>query len=214
MPYRSCEKQIHPSFHKIKISNKALIRMQNYAALRLPRTSWLLFSKKETVLAKELIVSPITIKAANKFIKEFHRHHRPTIKNRGRWALSAITKTSEIVGVVIAGNPVSASYMDGQTIELTRLCVKESAPKGTCSFLLSKCCSIWRLMGGSRVITYTLESESGVSLRGAGWKLSGTVKPHNRWKNKTKHDGIERAHLEIYEITKHRWEKSIKEATQ
>lgn len=162
-------------------------------------------------MAKVLITKPITIKHANEFIKQFHRHHRPTIRNSGRWALAAVGCGNEIVGVVIAGNPVSATYMDGFTLELTRLCVKEGAPKGTCSFLLSKSCSIWRNMGGNRVITYTLESESGASLKGAGWKLSGTVKPHKRWTNRTKVDGIERASLEVYEVTKHRWEKELKE---
>lgn len=168
--------------------------------------------KMEPRLAKLLNVKPITIKAANEFIKGFHRHHRPTIRNSGRWALEAIDSAGKTVGVVIAGNPVSATYMDGETIELTRLCVKEDAPKGTCSFLLSRCCKIWRAMGGTKLITYTLSSESGASLKGAGWKLAGTVKPHNRWKNKEKVDGIERAHLEIYELTKHRWEKNLEEA--
>ncbi|VUD46647.1 hypothetical protein TDB9533_00865 [Thalassocella blandensis] len=162
-------------------------------------------------MAKVLVTKPITIKYANEFIKKFHRHHRPTIRNNGRWALAAVGREDELVGVVIAGNPVSATYMDGFTLELTRLCVKEGAPKGTCSFLLSNCCSIWRKMGGNRVITYTLESESGASLKGAGWKLVGTVKPHKRWINRTKVDGIERANLEIYEVTKYRWEKELKE---
>lgn len=161
-------------------------------------------------MAKLLSTKPITIKAANEFIKGFHRHHRPTIRNSGRWALAAVNLSDEVVGVVIAGNPVSASYMDGYTLELTRLCVKEGAPKGTCSFLLSKSCAIWRTMGGQRVITYTLETESGASLKGAGWKLSGIVRPHKGWTNKSKLDGIKRAHLEIYELTKHRWEKHVK----
>ena len=163
-------------------------------------------------MGKQLVTQPITIKCANEFIKSFHRHHRPTIRNSGRWAIAALDNCENIVGVVIAGNPVSATYMDGLTIELTRLCVREAAPKGTCSFLLSKCCSIWRTMGGERVITYTLETETGASLRGAGWSQVGTVKPHKRWQNKTKTDGVERAQLQVYEVTKHRWEKCLKEA--
>ena len=114
-----------------------------------------------------------------------------------------------MVGVVIASNPVSATLMDGYTLELTRLCVAECAPKGTCSFLLSKCCSIWHLMGGKRVITYTLNSESGASLRGAGWSIVGQVMPHKRWQNKSKADGIERADLEIYRLPKLRWERIL-----
>lgn len=162
-------------------------------------------------MAKSLSPKPITIKAANEFIKSFHRHHRPTIRNSGKWALAAMNSNDEMVGVVIAGNPLSPNYMDGYTIELTRLCVKKDAPKGTCSFLLSRCCKLWRTMGGKKVLTYTLDSESGSSLKGAGWKLAGIVKPHNRWTNRTKVDGIERSHLQVYEVTKHRWEKELRE---
>lgn len=165
-------------------------------------------------MAKQLYAQPITIKNANEFIKKFHRHHRPTIRNGGRWAMAALDSSHDVVGVVIAGNPVSATYMDGVTIELTRLCVKEGAPKGTCSFLLGKCCSIWRTMGGARVITYTLASESGASLKGAGWVLAGTVEPHKRWQNKSRTDGIERAALQVYEVKKCRWEKVFEEDLQ
>ncbi|MBO2608229.1 XF1762 family protein [Shewanella algae] len=163
-------------------------------------------------MAKTVKVRPISIKEANAFIKEHHRHHRPTIRNCGKWALAAVDGLGSTVGVMIAGNPVSATYMDGLTIEITRLCVKEKAPKGTCSFLLSRCCKIWAEMGGERVITYTLDSESGASLKGAGWKNVGTVKPHKRWQNKSKIDGIERAHLEVYALTKYRWENNLRVA--
>lgn len=163
-------------------------------------------------MAKKVSIIPTTIKAANVFVKDHHRHHRPTSRNTGKWAISAVDTEGNIVGVAIAGNPVSATFMDGFTIELTRICVLDSAPKGTCSFLLSKCCKIWKEMGGTRVITYTLATEAGSSLRGAGWKKTGTVKPHKRWTNKNKVDGIDRTHLEVYELKKYRWEKLLKEA--
>lgn len=162
-------------------------------------------------MAKVIFVKPITIKRANEFIEKNHRHHRPTARNTGRWALAAYDLNNKMVGAVIAGNPVSATYMDGVTIELTRLCVHESAPKGTCSFLISRCCSIWKMMGGEKIITYTLASETGASLRGAGWTLAATVKPHKRWLNKTKSDGIARADLHVYTVSKYRWERILKE---
>jgi hypothetical protein len=159
-------------------------------------------------LPKLLFTKPITIKQANEFIKMYHRHNRPTTNNCGRWAIAAI-KDDEIFGVLIAGNPVSATYMDGYTIELTRICVKEDAPMGTCSFLISKSCMIWKIMGGRKMITYTLDSESGASLRGAGWEQMGVVKPHKRWENKELIDGIVRERLEIYGMNKKRWEKNL-----
>ncbi|MEG7347637.1 XF1762 family protein [Serratia marcescens] len=164
-------------------------------------------------MAKLIYVKPITLKKANEFIGINHRHHRPTSRNSGRWAIAGYeTSSDKMIGVVIAGNPVSATYMDGLTIELTRVCVLEEAPKGTCSFLISRCCAIWKMMGGSKAITYTLESESGASLRGAGWRLTGTVAPPQRWENKSKVDGIIRDKLELYSFKKLRWERVLQEA--
>ncbi|MDM1046256.1 MULTISPECIES: XF1762 family protein [Myroides] len=158
-------------------------------------------------MAKILQTKPITIKEANIFISKYHRHHRPTTKNCGKWAISVINKlNNELVGVAICANPVSATYMDGYTLEITRLCVNNEAPLGTASFLLSNCAKIWQTMGGKKIITYTLDYESGASLKGAGWEQVAEVKPHNNWKNKSKLDGIERDNLVIYQHKKYRWE--------
>jgi hypothetical protein len=161
-------------------------------------------------MGKRIKAKPITIKKANEFVKEFHRHHRPTTRNTGKFAVSAVDiLTNEIVGVAIVGNPVSATLMDGFTLEITRLCIKEDAPKGTASFLMSKCSKIWKLMGGYKLITYTLCKESGASLKGAGWIKVAEVEPHNNWKNKSKMDGKPRDFLEIYKIKKFRWETEL-----
>lgn len=161
-------------------------------------------------MAKRLLSKPITIKEANLFVQEFHRHHRPTTRNCGKWAISAINSdTNEIVGVAICANPVSATYMDGYTLEITRLCVKSDAPLGTPSFLLRKCSKIWQLMGGKKILTYTLDYESGASLKGAGWEKVSTVNPHNNWKNKSNMDGKTRDTLDIYQFKKYRWELKL-----
>ena len=170
----------------------------------------LIISYNKFNLSKRLKTKPTTLKEANEFVKKYHRHHRPTTRNSGKWAISVMDNhTNELVGVAIVGNPVSASFMDGMTLEITRLCVKIDAPKGTASFILSKCAKIWRLMGGIRILTYTLDKESGASLKGAGWLKTGEVIPHNNWKNKSTMDGIERDNLEIYKLKKHRWEKIV-----
>ncbi len=162
-------------------------------------------------MAKKIYSKPITIKEANEFVKKYHRHHRPTVRNSGKFALSAYDiETNELVGVLIAGNPVSANFMDGETLEITRLCVKDNAPKGTASYLMANCSKIWKIMGGKRIITYTLDKESGASLRGAGWIKDGIVKPHNNWDNKSKRDGKKRDKLEIYSYRKIRWVHKIK----
>ncbi len=161
-------------------------------------------------MAKRLSTKPITIKEANKFVEEFHRHHRPTTRNCGKWAISAVDNlTNELLGIAICANPVSATYMDGYTLEVTRLCVKDNTPLGTASFLLSNCAKIWAQMGGRKIITYTLDNESGSSLKGAGWEQVAIVKPHNNWNHKSKMDGKGRDNLVIYQHKKFRWEYKV-----
>ena len=79
-----------------------------------------------------------------------------------------------LVGAAIAGRPVSRMLDNGQTIEVTRL-VSDGTPNA-CSCLLGAMRRVARAMGYARIITYTLASESGTSLRAAGW----TARPWRR----------------------------------
>ncbi len=54
---------------------------------------------------------------------------------------------------------------------MTRCCVIDAAPKGTPSALYGALWRAARALGWRRLITYTLQTESGASLRGAGWKV-------------------------------------------
>ena len=119
-----------------------------------------------------LSVAPISLHEANEFIENYHRHNKPVQGHK--YAIAACT--NKLVGVAIVGRPVARLLQDGFTSEVTRLCVVDDAPKGTCSFLYGRCWRIWQQMGGKRMVTYTLKSESGSSLKGAGWKIMGEVK--------------------------------------
>lgn len=160
---------------------------------------------KEGFMASKLTVIPITLREANNFVSSFHRHNGRTTRDGGKFAIGATTG-EEMVGVAIVGNPLSATYMDGYTAEVLRTCTSPNAPKGTVSFLYSRCWRIWQAMGGRKLITYTLTTESGASLRGAGWKIVGQVKPHKRWQEKSNRDGKERQWQSIYDQPKLRWE--------
>jgi len=85
----------------------------------------------------------------------------------------------ELIGVIIVGRPVSRHYDNGHTCEVTRCCVVDGAQKGACSFLYQSAWRAAKAMGYSRMITYTLQSESGASLRGAGWKVIAERKGNN-----------------------------------
>jgi hypothetical protein len=117
-----------------------------------------------------LTLRPITLRGANDFVALFHRHNGRTARNGGRFAIS-VEADEMLVGVAIVGNPLSATFMDGFTAEVLRVCTSPEAPKNVCSMLYGACWRAWRAMGGRRLVTYTLKTESGSSLRGAGWRV-------------------------------------------
>jgi hypothetical protein len=119
---------------------------------------------------------PVTLTEANEFVANFHRHNKPV--TGARFAIGASDGAS-LVGVAIVGRPVARRLQaqGADLAEVTRCCVSEQAPKGACSFLYAACWRAWRAMGGRRLITYTLQAESGASLRGAGWKVVAELAP-------------------------------------
>ncbi len=115
---------------------------------------------------------PLHLREANEFVAQHHRHNNPTVG--GKFALGAALD-GKLVGVAIAGRPVARKLDDGKTLEILRVCT-DGTPN-TCSFLYARCARIARLMGYERIITYTLEEESGASLRAVGAHVVGQVQP-------------------------------------
>lgn len=149
---------------------------------------------------------PCTLREANDFVAAFHRHNGRTARNGGKWAVG-IEIAGELVGVAIVGNPLSASFMDGFTAEVLRVCVRDGQPKGANSMLYGACWRAWRAMGGRKLITYTLQSESGTSLKGAGWKVVAQLGESNVRENWNKSRANERREWQpIYGQAKLRWE--------
>jgi len=147
---------------------------------------------------------PISIQDANVVVKQWHRHNRPVLS--ARFAIAAVAD-GELVGVAIAGRPVSRHMDDGVTLEVNRVCTLPEAPKGTNSFLYAACWRAWRAMGGTRAITYTLQSESGASLRGAGWRVVGETRPSKGWARPSMNH-LNRVDDPVYNQPKFRWEVS------
>ena len=158
-------------------------------------------------MSKLLTVIPISLHEANDFVSNFHRHNGRTSRDGGKFAIG-VTTGEQMVGVAIVGRPIARMLDNGYTAEVTRTCTNEFAPKGTVSFLYSACWRICQAMGYQKLITYTLETESGASLRGAGWKVVGKVRPagKNAWGSK---NGREREWQPIYGQQKLRWEKGV-----
>jgi hypothetical protein len=148
-----------------------------------------------------LTIVPMTIREANAYVGQFHRHNRPV---RGAKFALGVSDGSGLVGVALVGRPVARNLQDGYTAEVLRTCCQEPAPKGANSCLYGAAWRAWRAMGGKRLITYTLATESGASLRGAGMKVVAEVRPGTGWSR----EGREREWQPIYGQQKLRWEVS------
>lgn len=70
-------------------------------------------------------------------------------------------------GVAIAGQPIARKLDDGLTIEIRRVCT--DGTHNACSILYGACSRVAKEMGYKRVITYTLQSETGTSLKASGF---------------------------------------------
>lgn len=113
-----------------------------------------------------LEIVPVTLQEANAFVAAHHRHHRPVVGHK--FSLGA-ARNDEIVGVAIVGRPVARLLDDGLTLEVTRCCTDGTA--NAPSMLYAAAWRAARAMGYRKIGTYILASESGTSLRAAGWHL-------------------------------------------
>jgi hypothetical protein len=121
-------------------------------------------------------VAPITLRSACAFVREHHRHHPPP---RGHKFSLAIEEDGRVVGVAIVGRPVARLFDDGQTLEVLRVCVL-SGTRNACSKLYGAARRVAKEMGYARIVTYTLASEPGTSLKASGWKPAADV-PGRSW---------------------------------
>ena len=128
-------------------------------------------------------VIPLTLKEANDFVKENHRHHDTC--TGCRFAIGLI-ENNKLIGVAICGRPVSRYYDNGLTLEINRLCVLEGY-KNACSMLYGACTRIAKNMGYKRVITYILASENGASLKASNFINEGLA-GGEMWTGKRKRD--------------------------
>lgn len=106
-----------------------------------------------------LKLKPLTVRQANAFVAQFHRHSDPVV---GCKFAVGCHDGFALAGVAIAGRPVARGSDDGFTLEVLRVCT-DGTPNA-CSFLYAACKRIGAAMGYRKVITYTLASEGGASL--------------------------------------------------
>ena len=118
---------------------------------------------------RDLVITPLPLDEANAFVARHHRHHGPV---RGyKFALAVSIVDGPICGVAIVGRPVARVLDDGLTLEVTR--VATDGTRNAASMLYGACRRAAFALGYRRLVTYTLPSERGSSLRASGWRVIG-----------------------------------------
>lgn len=120
--------------------------------------------------ALELV--PVTLAEAKAFVARHHRHNRPPVS--WKFGVGAALE-DELVGVAVAGRPVARKLDVPRVLEVTRTCT--DGTRNANSLLYGAIARAARALGYRRLLTYTLEAESGASLRAAGWTIDEIVDP-------------------------------------
>lgn len=141
----------------------------------------------------------MTREQANAFVGDNHRHHPPVHADKFRCGIT--DNQGKLVGVIQVGRPVARGLDDGETVEVVRLCTDGS--KNACSFLYAKMARVAKELGYKRIVTYILGSESGCTLKAAGWKFDGMTQAKS-WNCKSRPRGTKSPTCE-----KQRWIKYL-----
>jgi len=144
-------------------------------------------------------IIPITLKTANQFVAQFHRHHKPSVGHKFSIGLA---DNNELIGVAIMGRPVARGSDDGFTIEVARLCT--TGQKNACSMLYQAAARASKELGYKKIQTYILEIETGTSLKASGWKMEA-ITTGGQWKHT---DGKERR-TDQPTMPKQRWVREL-----
>ena len=113
-------------------------------------------------------IIPVTFKFAKAFIADYHRHN-PNVAGC-KFAIGC-RGDQGILGVAVCGRPVSRYLDDGETLEINRVCT--NGARNACSMLYGACCRIAKEMGYRKIITYTLQSEDGASVKASNFVCDG-----------------------------------------
>lgn len=122
------------------------------------------------LLDYKLDVRPVTFSEAKEFVAAHHAHNAAP----AGWKFGAgIWNGPQMIGVVMVGRPVARMIDASTTLEVNRLCVRRDIPRelawNACSQLYGWAAREAKRRGYQNVITYTLATEAGTTLRAAGW---------------------------------------------
>lgn len=120
---------------------------------------------------------PISLAQANEHVAAWHRHSNPVPGHK--FSIGVADGNDVLRAVAIVGRPVARRYDDGLTLEVNR--VASDGSHNACSMLYGASARAAFALGYRRLITYTHSSESGSSLRAAGWIVIAERPPSRPW---------------------------------
>lgn len=127
----------------------------------------------QLVLDWNLHTAPVAWSDAKRFVADHHRHCPPPAGWRFGTGLRNGPGIDSLIGVVIVGRPVARALDQKRVVEVNRLCIRDDISRdlvwNACSMGYAWASKQARKRGFQRIVTYTLESEDGTSLRAAGW---------------------------------------------
>lgn len=146
-------------------------------------------------------VRPLTLAQANELVARLHRHHKPAQGHR--FSIGAEVD-GVMVGAAIVGRPVARGCDPYHTAEVTRLVT--DGTKNACSILYAACARAAQAMGFDKIQTYILDTESGTSLRAAGWSYEASTAGGD-WNHSAAYAGKRRTDQPMQ--PKQRWGKTL-----
>ena len=156
-----------------------------------------------------LEIRPCDMNTARTFIREHHRHNKPPC---GHKFSIACYDGDRLCGVAMVGQPVARLLDDKETVEITRNCT--DGTYNACSMLYGACVRAARALGYKKIITYTLESEPGTSLKASGFRIASQKCGGGSWDRPNRPREITQTTLFGEEVKystelKVRWEKTL-----
>jgi hypothetical protein len=141
---------------------------------------------------------PLTLAQANDLVARWHRHHKPA--HAHRYSIGAL-KHGRLVGAVIVARPRARLTPQYEVAEVVRLVT--DGTRNAPSFLYARAARVADEMGFFKIQTFILESESGDSLRAAGWVFDG-------WSGGGTWDRVSRGRSDKHPLErKQRWAKYL-----
>lgn len=131
----------------------------------------------------EYFIGTIEFSAACDFVNKYHTHNKATV---GHIYSLGLWKNSSLIGVAVCGRPTGRHLDNGETIEIYRNCVKRGNPNA-CSMLYGASVRMAKKKNFKRVVTFTLMSETGSSVKAANFILEAENVGGKNWTGKRKY---------------------------